>query len=44
MNPSPALAAFTIPCSSWKAAAQLAFRTGKAPIRINRRWYVRGVA
>lgn len=30
-----------IPCISWRVAAQQAFRTGRAPIRINGRWLIR---
>lgn len=33
-----------IPCFNWPSAAQLAFSTGKAPIRLRGRWYVRGAA
>lgn len=33
-----------IPCFNWPSAAQLAFSTGKAPIRLNGLWYVREAA
>lgn len=31
-------------CSSWQAAAKVAFRTGNAPVRINGLWHVREAA